>query len=391
MKVAVVLGVGVLVSAIAGSARAQAAMEPTWAQVSMGPSGAVDVVVYGGSQYAYQGWPDQDGRARDFSRSLYMAGGTDLPMNLLGVERRRLYPGAGMSLDRFRVAKPILDSVVLTDVSGDERILDFRLAPSGAYVALRETLDGAGTLNVHPDVRMVVLDLDPDRMGEKVLDVDSVRRYAWNASGDRLTFITGVAYEGGIGFLPTAVSWVDVGVPEVLHEIHRGGGWDLGWADDQIYLWDFTDQGARVLRYDTNSDELEETSHQGVHFAPDGRYYFEPAVEGEPFRLYETAQDGGEDLELTETRSGDGKSLFLVSPAMRYAQPRGWLDSRTLVVPSGGSREGIKEYLYFVDEDKCLEIEGAMVGKAERGVVVLTRDVEMLVKSMDALATCALE
>lgn len=32
-----------------------------------------------------------------------------------------------------------------------------------------------------------------------------------------------------------------------------------------------------------------------------------------------------------------------------------------------------------------------MVGKAERGVVVLTRDVEMLVKSMDELATCALE
>ena len=375
MKVAMVLGVGMLVSAVAASARAQTAMEPTWVQVSMEPSGTVDVVVYGGSQYAFQGWPDEE-RAREFSRNLYVADGADLPMDLVGVGWR-LYPGEERISSRGERVWP-------GDVNGDERILDFRLAPSGAYVALRETRDGADT----PDVHMVVL----DRTGAKVLDVDSVRRYAWSASGDRLAFITGAAYEGGIGFSPAAVSWVDVGVPEVLHEIHRGGGWDLDWAEDQVYLWDFTDHGARVLRYDTESRELEETSHQGVHFAPDGRYYFEPAVEGEPFRLFETAQDGEEDRELTEeTRSGDGTRLFLVSPAMRYAQPRGWLDSRTLVVPSGGSREDIKEYLYFVDEDKCLEIEGAVVGKAEQGVIVLTRDVEMLVKSMDELETCALE
>lgn len=259
-------------------------------------------------------------------------------------------------------------------------ILEFKLSPSNTTIALIETV-----VALEPtDVRLTVLSIS----GEVLHSIDSARRFAWSPSGDQIAFITGDSYEGGLGFRSTGTSVLDVETGKDF-EITEGG-WDVRWAawgDQKIYIWDVGDGGPRVLEYRIDSGYLGKTSHRGIHFSPHGRYYFVPSTEGEPFRLFKTAYD----TELTNNdsgapvnhqRAGSRNALtFLQTQQMRYAQPRGWLDDHTLVIPYDHGREYISEYLYNLQHDTCLLANGVIVDADHQEILVLntrTNEIEVI-------------
>lgn len=337
-KIVIVWYIGIVASAWAWS---QNSMELSWVQVSVTQDGERSHVIYGGSQFPYRatsGIPTDD-----CCHSLYWAEWSEQFMN--GLRGTRFY-------------------------SSDGRILEFKLSPSNVYIALTESLGQAQT----SDVRLSIINLS----GEVLHSIDLVRKFAWSPSGDKIAFIVGTSYEGGLGFHSTGTFVLDMET-ERIRKLTEGG-WDIqweAWGDKSIYIWDLTNEGPLVLKYRTDSRSLEETSLRGIHFSPNGQFYFNPSAEGAPFGLFKTendeeltTDDRGIPNDYQKTSSNNVLS-FLQSRQMRYAQPRGWLDENILVIPDYASREYVREYLYDVQHDTCLLVSGVVIGTDRQGILVL--------------------
>ena len=347
-KILSVCCLGLIASALAS---AQNQIDSAWVQISAGRDGARSHVYYGGSHCPYQA--RYEVLSDDWCRTLYRA--------VWG--------------DQFMIRPQVTNFY-----ASDGQILEFKLSPSDTRIALIETVVPPAAT----DVRLLILSTS----GEVLHSIDSARKFAWSPSGDQVAFITGDSYEGGLGFRSTGTSVLDVDTGKAF-EI-TAGGWDVRWAswgDQKMYIWDLGNEGPHVLEYRIDSGFLGKPSHRGIYFSPDGRYYFHPATEGEPFRLFKTAYDA----ELTNTDSGapnnhqkaDSRNAlsFLQSRQMRYAQPRGWRDDHTLVIPHDHSREYAIEYLYDLERDNCLLVNGVVVDADRQEILVLntrTNEVDML-------------
>lgn len=166
-------------------------------------------------------------------------------------------------------------------------------SPDGQYVSILEVVEDAGRAKK----QLVILDVS-GRVVRAIADKPIVR-HIWCCTG-RIAVIVGRSFEGGLGFMPEGVSVVDVltGVEQRLDGVDLP--YQLHWApfDSSLYIKAFPPRGARgpaavppVYRYHAPTGRLSLTPRRGVFFAPDGRYYFDPSVEGSEFRLYRTADD----------------------------------------------------------------------------------------------------
>lgn len=181
------------------------------------------------------------------------------------------------------------------------------VSPDGRYVSFLEVVGPSGS----PKQRLVVIELS-DRsvrsFGETaVYGVRGIREHVWCCGPEKLAILTGTLGEPGpideTGGLPLGVFVIDVrtgaqvgiegvGLPQQMH-----------WApfDSSLYI-----KGAGqavpgtsgpvtwpVYRYHVPSSRLSLTTHVGVFFSPDGRYYFDTGVgEGSgTFRLYRSVDD----------------------------------------------------------------------------------------------------
>lgn len=331
-------------------ARAQTSIDPAWAQVPMDGNWPPLHVFYGGRQYPYRPAPGE--RGVDLSRAIYQANWGDDVRDLTGTEA--LYISTG-------------------------QILEVQLSPANGYLALREVVGGGEGAQ---QLRLSIL----DRSGDVVRSVDSVREFVWSPTGEQIAYITGTPYEGGLGFVSTGTSVLDMETLETS-QVYPDGGWSLEWAawDRNLYIWDLRrGREPQVMRYDPVSDNVEETSYHGIHFSPDGQWYYEPAKEGEPFRLFTASGE----RELPFSDWGADTGAFLRSREMRYAQPRGWLDNRTLLVPSQQSDGSVREYLYDVDADTCHLVDGVVVGVGDRELLVLGPGEETKAIAVETLRRC---
>ena len=324
--------VGMMCGALLSSAGAHAQVEPAWVQLA--PEGSTvegpgPQIIYGGSQYPYRD-NGTDG-ARDLSRAIY------------AVEWR----------EGLELMHPPGDPWYVSEGN----ILEFKLAPARGYVAVRED-QGPGEAG---GARLAIL--DPG--GEVIDTVDAVRKFVWSPTGDEIAYITGAAYEGGRGFVSTGAGIVDMERLET-RDIYPEG-WDLRWASEDrgLYIQVRDSEGPRVVRYEPTTREVEHTARHGIYFSPGGQYYFDPARGGRPFRLFETGRD--EELTAWESSTGPVETddeAFFRSWEVRYAQPRGWWDWNTLVVPGQVGAGPVREYLYNVEDGSCALVEGVVLGEA---------------------------
>lgn len=189
----------------------------------------------------------------------------------------------------------------LVDVSTNERkmiyetdkalITDIRVSSSDTIIALivKEggvTPPGAHDYSVLPKNSMVFIDLDGNEI--TILDED-VRKFSWSPDGEKIAYITGTYYEGGVGFKTTGVGIFDLkdrskikikkDFPHKTIRGFEGGGIEINWArhDGNIYIQDFGYLDG-IYRYNTKIGKSEKVDYKGIDFSPDGKYYKEIVV-----------------------------------------------------------------------------------------------------------------
>ena len=265
-----------------------------------------------------------------------------------GVGAREVFYASEGRVSRLEPA-PAGGRLALTETFFEEN------APEGrANYVVRRMVAGTEVMDrYYENSRLIILDADGRRVGDPI---DAVRDYAWSPAGDKVVYVTGDYYEGGVGFLSTGTWILDVssGSTKKIHE----SGWGVTWAewDRRIYTLELSGQPARVLRHRADGGDVgepETTSHQGMFFSPSGRYYFDPARDGEPTRIFETSGD----------RDATMDHEFLAFGDARYLRPRRWLDDHILLIPYPTDQR--RDMLYSLENKGALLVEGRVLGRLE--------------------------
>ena len=198
--------------------------------------------------------------------------------------------------------------------------------------------------------------------------IDDVRRYAWDPGGGRIAYLTGSYSEDRFGFEPTG-TWVydlDSGQAERVYEQGREVEW-AAW-DGNVYIWDLVTQDtggaqASVLGFDPETGDLFPTLHQGIHFSPQGTYYFAQGAEGAPPRVFRS--DTEEELDVVLSIESADRTRIAGSA-------RGWLDENTLIFPSPDPSQA-GDYLYNIESGTARYAPGAVMPEKgpDGGVLIL--------------------
>jgi hypothetical protein len=218
--------------------------------------------------------------------------------------------------------------------------------------------------------QLVIVNLDG-----AVLDrISDVRRYAWGPRGRTLAYVTGSYDEDGIGFRTTG-TWVYDLASRESKRIYDAGV-DLQWAqwDGNVYVYDPFDgerPDVRVLRFDPETDQLTTSTHRGIRFSPNGRYYYEGGGSEALLRVFETA---------TEAEVGIDLSIPSADRPRAATAAAGWLDDSVLILPS--PLPGDKgDFLYDIETGALQYATGAVVSRVAPGARVLLQQGTTVVES----------
>ncbi|MCJ7507655.1 MAG: hypothetical protein MUO85_02845 [candidate division Zixibacteria bacterium] len=192
--------------------------------------------------------------------------------------------------------KIIFDTFGLYNVS-------FSLSPSDTILALivterGVTPPGAHDYSILPKNSLVFINSEGKEIGKLNEDI---RRFSWSPDGNKIAYITGTYYEGGVGFKTTGVYIFDLKdgskkqitkdfayptIEDRGKEI-KGGGYDLNWAihDSNIYIEEFGYLGGNYM-YNTKTGKTEKVAYKGIDFSQDGLYYITQVWDMPKFRLY---------------------------------------------------------------------------------------------------------
>ena len=212
--------------------------------------------------------------------------------------------------DKRRLYKRNVDDneVTLIYETDADYIVDIRVAPSDTIIAILieeegVTPPGAHGYSVPPRSSLMFIDLDGNEIG--AFDED-VRKFSWSPDGEKVAYITGTYYEGGVGFKTTGVGILDLrdfSQTSITADFpHRtidgvvGGGFEINWArhDGNVYIEDFGYLAGRY-KYDANAGKSEPVEYKGISFSPDGKYYILTVNEGtDGAHVFETSSN--EDL-----------------------------------------------------------------------------------------------
>jgi len=207
----------------------------------------------------------------------------------------------------------------------------FKAAPQGNLLAISEYVGGP---------RMVILGTD----GSVRDSIPGVHKYAWNPEGARIAYVTGTDSEEG---LRSTGTWIyDVATRQSQKILDVGD--DVAWAewDGNIYILAPTGAARNngVLRFDPKSGQASETSHKGIHFSPDGQYYYRGSGEGDPGgEVFRTAGDGPVGIDFSIEELGRKSSAIAhewLGPGqlIAYSPIPGARVDYVVDVPSGNKR-----------------------------------------------------
>jgi hypothetical protein len=208
--------------------------------------------------------------------------------------------------------------------------------------------------------QLLIIDLD----GVVVDRISNVRRYAWDPRGRQIAYVTGAYNENGIGFETTG-TWIYTLSSRENERIYPAGI-DVQWArwDGNVYIYDPYDRDrpdVRVLRFDPVTEQLTTSTHRGIQFSPNGRYYYEGGTGGTPLRVFETATEAEVGVDLSIPSPDQGRAATSAA---------GWFDDDVLILPS--PVPGDKgDFLYDVRTGALRHVTGAIVPTAAPGGAVL--------------------
>jgi len=232
---------------------------------------------------------------------------------------------------------------------GDGLISQLKLSPDANYISFLEYVDtdDADPLIATERLRYVANDGTSSTVyryrqfalhilsfdGTEVSVHQRVQRYAWSPDSTQVACVIGDLREDKAGFVSDGVYIYNAQGPVVYQSAAIfDNALDLAWSnhDDNIYIR--TDgrknelgnqQDAAVVMFDTLNKKLVPTDYLGIHFSPQGTYYYVPSQHGSSFHLYRTADN----VDIT------ANNLFLVELG-DFLQPSFWRNDTKLLIPS---------------------------------------------------------
>lgn len=171
-------------------------------------------------------------------------------------------------------------------------IQNLSVSPDNHYIALIEISKGIvedREYTVLPSNTLTIL----DRSGKITFSFeDNVRVYTWKPDGKKIAYVTGSYYEGGIGFIPENLYWVDISSGNKQKISGIPYPYQITWSakENVLYIKNLYDvDGKRIFKFDFNSEELTTTDYYDIHFSPNEEYYIHFPDQFDPnLKLYQT-------------------------------------------------------------------------------------------------------
>lgn len=171
-------------------------------------------------------------------------------------------------------------------------IQDLNVSPNGNFLTFIEVKEGIVSGNeysVLPSNTLHIL----DKTGNMFYSItEDVKRYAWSPDENKIAYITGRYYEGGIGFYPEATYCFDLDTKEKVKVEGLNYPYELNWKVERNSFFIknlYPINNNKVFIFDLDKSQLIPTNYYDLHFSPDGEYYAHFPDEVDPnFKLFQT-------------------------------------------------------------------------------------------------------
>ncbi len=218
----------------------------------------------------------------------------------------------------------------------DGSVIDAAPGPSGrlvgAIVAHRPAKKGAPRV-----FRLHVLEAD----GATYRTVDHVQKFVFSPDARYVAVIRGAGYEGGPGFFPESTEIFGLYGPDIgpINGLEKAT--DIDWSifsDDGLVLLAQVYEGrTTILEYILETRVVVPTQYLGLHFSPDGRYYYLTPGEALRARLCEAGLPHDSCVRVYE-RNGWRALRLPLDPSLR--RPLGWTDAQRMLLANERSHDG---------------------------------------------------
>jgi dipeptidyl aminopeptidase/acylaminoacyl peptidase len=200
-----------------------------------------------------------------------------------------------------------------------------------------------------------------------------VRKYNWDPGSNRLAYITGTFYEGGVSFIPTGFYLYDFLVDKETRITTDGfEPFELNWVrtatEDAIYVESLSrDLEKQFLRYNLLRETFEIIPFRSIGVSPDGKYYGNYEVNCRCVKIFDRS---------TQTE----QSRYNLSDTDR---PVGWAynDSHLYVVEKFAYNKE-KHQVVIGDELKTVTLNGSV---SEAAIIVLDGDNGQVVQTVSGV------
>jgi hypothetical protein len=203
-------------------------------------------------------------------------------------------------------------------------VYDLAVSPDNRFTAALESTDGVvvdGEYTEPPNNRLVIL----DARGRVVRRVEAdAQHYRFSPDGQKVAYLTGTHYEGGVGFQPTGVFVLDL-ASGATERVAAEDVYELDWgaaAENSLLLRALArTPERRVLRYDLRARRLSAMPAGAFHLSPDGQAFLK-----QPHELIEEGscqpgrQKPADCFGVFDRRTGRP----LAKPAADLGRPVGW-------------------------------------------------------------------
>jgi murein endopeptidase len=212
--------------------------------------------------------------------------------------------------------------------SAKDVIFELAVSADNRFTAALESTDGIveeGEYAVPPKNELVVLNAD----GQVVRRVQAdVQEYRFSPDGQKIAYLTGTYYEGGVGFAPEGVFILDI-ASGATERVNAENVYDLEWGpagEGTLMLRALAAApDRRVLRYDARSRRLSAEPSGAFQLSPDGQFFVK-----QPHELIEegSCQPGDQSrgkasdcFQIIDRRTGRPAPL----PSQNLGRPVSWV------------------------------------------------------------------